>query len=172
MCLIVVFCGIGLFFLNDTLNSTQQTLEQSQNENVQKGKTIQKLNSNITALNGYNSNLEASLSLEQSKREKAETELNTLKNIYMEQQPLFIKSTSFNFNSGYLSFEYYGYYEKTVTLGVRAFDDDYSWSNSTTFNVQKGHHSSSIYLSTCLSSSRWYSFELLIGNKIIGGDRH
>ena len=172
LCLIVVFCGIGLFFLNDTLNSTQQTLEQSQNENDQKGKTIQKLNSNITALNGYNSNLEASLSLEQSKREKAETELNTLKNIYMEQQPLFIKSTSFNFNSGYLSFEYYGYYEKTVTLGVRAFDDDYSWSNSTTFNVQKGHHSSSIYLSTCLSSSRWYSFELLIGNKIIGGDRH
>lgn len=133
LCLIVASCGIGLFFLNDTLNSTQQTLKQSQNENVQKGKTIQKLNSNITALNGYNSNLKASLSLEQYKREKAETELNTLKNIYMEQQPLVIKSTSFNFNSGYLSFEYYGYYEKTVTLGVRAFDDDYSWSNSTTF---------------------------------------
>ena len=56
LCLIVVSCGIGLFFLNDTLNSTQQTLKQSQNENVQKGKTIQKLNSNITALNGYNSN--------------------------------------------------------------------------------------------------------------------
>ena len=103
LCLIVVSCGIGLFFLNDTLNSTQQTLKQSQNENVQKGKTIQKLNSNITALNGYNSNLKASLSLEQYKREKAETELNTLKNIYMEQQPLVIKSTSFNFNSGYLS---------------------------------------------------------------------
>lgn len=138
LCLIVASCGIGLFFLNDTLNSTQQTLKQSQNENVQKGKTIQKLNSNITALNGYNRNLKASLSLEQYKREKAETELNTLKNIYMEQQPLVIKSTSFNFNSGYLSFEYYGYYEKTVTLGVRAFDDDYSWSNSTTFNVGKG----------------------------------
>lgn len=137
LCLIVVSCGIGLFFLNDTLNSTQKTLKQSQNENVQKGKTIQKLNSNITALNGYNSNLKASLSLEQYKREKAETELNTLKNIYMEQQPLVIKSTSFNFNSGYLSFEYYGYYEKTVTLGVRAFDDDYSWSNSTTFIYRK-----------------------------------
>lgn len=172
LCLIVVFCGIGLFFLNDTLNSTQQTLEQSQNENVQKGKTIQKLNSDITVLNGNISNLESSLSLEQSKREEAETELNTLKNIYMEQQPLFIKSTSFNFNSGYLSFEYYGYYEKTVTLGVRAFDGNYSYSNSTTFNVEKGHHSSSIYLSSYLSSSRWYSFELLIGNKIIGGDRH
>lgn len=172
LCVVVVVCGIGLFFLNDTLNSTQLTLEQSQNENIQKGKTIQKLHSNITALQGDISNLESSLSLEQSKREEVETELKTLKSIYLEQQPLFIKSTSFNFNTGWLSFEYYGYYEKTVTLGVRAFDGDYSYSNSTTFTVEKGHHASSIYLSSSLSSSRWYSFELLIGDKIIGGDRH
>lgn len=172
LCVVVAVCGIGLFFLNDTLNSTQQTLEQSQSENVQKGKTIQKLNSNITTLNGNISDLESSLSLEQSKREEAETELNALKNIYQEQQPLFVKGTSFNFNTGWLSFDYYGYYDKTVTLGVRAFDGDYSYSNSTTFTVEKGHHSASIYLSSNLSSSRWYSFELLIGNKIIGGDRH
>ena len=82
------------------------------------------------------------------------------------------KSTSFNFNTGWLSFEYYGYYEKTITLGVRAFDGNYSHSNSTTFNVKKGHHASFIYLSNHLISSRRYSFELLIGNKIIGGDRH
>lgn len=172
LCLLVVLCGTGLFFLNDTLNNTQQTLEQSQNENVQKGKTIQKLNADITILNGNISNLESSLSYEQSKREEAETELNTLKNIYTEHQPLFIKSTSFNFNTGYLSFEYYGYYEKTITLGVRAYDGNNSYSNSTTFNVEEGHHFASIYLSSYLSSSRWYSFELLIGNKIIGGDRH
>ena len=172
LCLLVVLCGTGLFFLNDTLNNTQQTLEQSQNENVQKGKTIQKLNADITILNGNISNLESSLSYEQSKREEAEAELNTLKNIYTEHQPLFIKSTSFNFNTGYLSFEYYGYYEKTITLGVRAYDGNNSYSNSTTFNVEKGHHFASIYLSSYLSSSRWYSFELLIGNKIIGGDRH
>ncbi len=172
LCLIVALCGIGLFFLNDTLNSTQQTLEQSQNENVKKSNTIRNLNSNISTLNGNISNLESSLALEQSKREEAESELNNLKSIYQEEQPLFIKSTSFNFNTGRLSFEYYGYYEKTITLGIRAFDGDYSYSNSTTLTVEKGHHSSSIYLSCNLSSSRWYSFELLIGNKIIGGDRH
>lgn len=169
---VVAVCGIGLFFLNDTLNSTQQTLEQSQSENVQKGETIQKLISNITVLNGNINDLESSLSLEQSKREEAEAELNALKNIYQEQQPLFVKSTSFNFNTGWLSFDYYGYYDKTVTLGARAFDGYDSYSNSTTFTVEKGHHSASIYLSSNLSSSRWYSFELLIGNKIIGGDRH
>lgn len=172
LCLLVVLCGIGLFFLNDTLNSTQQTLSESQNDNIQKEKTIKKLNSDIIVLNGNISNLESSLSSEQSKRKKAETDLNTLKNIHMEHQPLFIKSTSFNFNTGWLSFEYYGYYKKTITLGVRAFDGNYSHSNSTTFNVEKGHHASFIYLSSHLISSRRYSFELLIGNKIIGGDRH
>lgn len=126
LCLLVVLCGIGLFFLNDTLNSTQQTLSESQNDNIQKEKTMKKLNSDIIALNGNISNLESSLSSEQSKRKKAETDLNTLKNIHMEHQPLFIKSTSFNFNTGWLSFEYYGYYKKTITLGVRAFDGNYS----------------------------------------------
>lgn len=174
LCMIVALCGIGLFSLNGTLNSTQQTLEQSQNENVKKEEAIQMLKSFITTLKGKISNLESSLSMEQSKRQEVETELNSLKNIYLEQQPLFIKSTSFNFMTGWLSFEYYGYYEKTVTLGVRAFGDNnsYSYSNSATFTVEKGHHSASIYLSGNLSSSQWYSFELLIGNKIIGGDRN
>ena len=59
-----------------------------------------------------------------------------------------------------------------MTLVVKAFDGEYSFSNSTSFLVEKGHHSSSIYLSRNLDDSRWYSFELLIGNKIVGGDRH
>lgn len=57
-------------------------------------------------------------------------------------------------------------------LTVKAFDGNSSYSYSTNFLVEKGHHSGSIYLSRYLSGSRWYSFELLIGNKIIGGDRH
>lgn len=172
LCLLVVLCGIGLFFLKDTLNSTQQSLEHAQNENISKGKTIQQQKSAITTLNGNISNLESSLAYEQSKREEIETELNNLRNVYQDKQPMFIKSTSFNFSSGWLTFEYYGYYEKTVTLVVKAFSGNYSYSNSSSFSVEKGHHSSSIYLNSNLNSSQWYSFELLIGNKIIGGDRH
>lgn len=172
LCLIVVLCGVGLFFLKDALNSTQQTLEQSQAENTQKGQIIQKQGSQITALNDDIKNLRYSLSTEEDRREKAETELNTLKDVYQEKQPMFVKSTSYNFNTGYLSFDYYGYYEKDITLIVRAFDGSYSYSNSTYFSVERGNHSSSIYLNSNMNSSRWYSFELLIGNRIIGGDRH
>lgn len=172
LCLIVALCGVGLFILKDTLNSTQQTLERSQTENVQKGKTILKQSSQISTLNDEINNLKYSLTIEEGRREEAETELNTLKDVYLDKQPLFVKSTSFNFSSGYLSFEYYGYYEKSITLVVKAFDGNYSYSNSMSFFVEKGHNISSIYLSRNLNSSRWYSFELLIGNKIIGGDRH
>lgn len=152
-------------------NSTRQALEELQSENGQKDETIQGLNSNITALNGNICDLETSLSLEQSKREKAEAELDSLKKIYLEQQPLLVKSTSFDFDTGWLSFDYYGYCDQTVKLEVRAFGD-YSYYNSMTFTVEKGHHSASIYLNSNLDRSCWYSFELLIGNKIIGGDRH
>lgn len=172
LCLILVFCGIGLYFLNNNLNSTKHTLEMSQKDNAKKQMTIQNQDSIISAQNSNISDLESSLSFEQRKRSEAETELNTIKDLHSDRQPLFVKNTSFSYSSGWLSFEYYGYYDTTVTLGVRAFDGNNSYSNSTSFTVQKGHHSGSIYLNSGLSGSRWYSFELLIGNKIIGGDRH
>lgn len=172
LCLILVLCGVGLYSLNNNLSSTKHTLEMSQKDNANKQITIQNQDSIISALNSNISDLESSLSFEQRKRSEAETELNTIMDLHSNRQPLFVKSTSFSYSSGLLSFEYYGYYDTTVTLGVRAFDGNNSYSNSTSFTVQKGHHSGSIYLNSGLSGSRWYSFELLIGNKIIGGDRH
>lgn len=172
LCIVVVLCGFGLYFLKDSLDNTQQSLQHEQTENENKSKVIKSLNSKIANLNTAIQNLETSLSYEKSKREEAETELNGLTEVYKNQQPLFIKNTSFSFNTGYLDFDYYGYFDKNITLTVKAFDGNSSYSYSTNFLVEKGHHSGSIYLSSHLSGSRWYSFELLIGNKIIGGDRH
>ncbi len=172
LCLILVLCGVGLYSLNNNLSSTKHTLEMSQKDNANKQITIQNQDSIISALNSNISDLESSLSFEQRKRSEAETELNTIMDLHSNRQPLFVKSTSFSYSSGLLSFEYYGYSDTTITLGVRAFDGDNSYSNSTSFTVQKGNHSGSIYLSSSLHGSRWYSFELLIGNIIIGGDRH
>lgn len=172
LCVVVVLCGFGLYSLKDSLDNTAQSLQHEQAENESKSKVIMNLNSKIANLNGTIQNLETSLSYEKSKREEAETELNGLAEVYKDKQPLFIKNTSFSFDTGYLDFDYYGYYDKNITLTVKAFDGNSSYSYSTNFSVEKGHHSGSIYLSRYLSGSRWYSFELLIGNKIIGGDRH
>lgn len=172
LCFIAVSCSIGLFFLKIALNDTELNLQKAQKENAQKSETIKEQNTFIASLKNNISDLQSLLTAEKEQREDIERELGQLMEIYNEKQPLFVKSTSFNFDTGWLSFDYYGFCEKTVTLNIRAFNGDYSYSNSTTLLVEKGHHSYSIYLNSSLNSSKWYSFELLIGNRIVGGDRH
>lgn len=172
LCFIVVAFGIGLFLLKNSLNDTTYSLKQAQDENEQKGKIIIDQETSISSLKNNIAELEFLLSAEKEQRKNVEDELYQFTEIYNEKQPLFVKSTSFDFETGWLSFDYYGFCEKEVTLGVKAFNEDYSYSNSTTLLVEKGHHSSLIYLSSGLNGSKWYSFELLIGDRIVGGDRH
>ena len=92
-------------------------------------------------------------------------------NFLNEMHPFIVKGSSFDFDTGWLSFDYYGLRDTTITVQVKAFGD-YAYSNSSNIEIEKGYHSNSIYLNSGLNSSNWYSFELLVGNKIIGGDRH
>lgn len=165
LCILIVVCGIGLFFLKNSLDSTKNNLEKAQSDITQKTTTIETLNRKVT-------DLQTSLSEEQSRREKAEDDFVEFKKFLNDRQPFIVKKTSFSFNTGELSFDYYGLRDATVTLEAKAFNGDRCYSNSTSMYVKKGHQSFSIYLSSSLNSSNWYSFELLVGNKIVGGDRH
>lgn len=172
LCLILVACGIGLYFLNGNLESTKETLGQTQWENIKKEKTIKQQNDTIGSLQANVSHLETSLSSEQTKRIEAEKKLSALSDACSNLQPIIIKSTSFNFTTGQLSFDYFGFVDRTITLSVKAYGNGMNYSNSTSFYVQKGLHSSSIYVSDALYPNVYYSFELLIGGKIIGGGIH
>lgn len=163
--ILILFCGIGLFFLNDSLKNTKANLEQA-------NQTISNKDNTIVILNNKISSLKTSLTDEKEMREKAENDFASFKSFLNDRQPFIVKSTSFTFNTGWFSFDYYGLRDETVTLQVKAFNGDESYRNSTSMDVKKGYNSFSIYLSDNLNGSTWYSFELLIGNKIIGGDRH
>ena len=163
--ILILFCGIGLFFLNDSLKNTKANLEQA-------NQTISNKDNTIVILNNKIGSLKTSLTDEKEMREKAENDFASFKSFLNDRQPFIVKSTSFTFNTGWFSFDYYGLRDETVTLQVKAFNGDESYRNSTSMDVKKGYNSFSIYLSDNLNGSTWYSFELLIGNKIIGGDRH
>lgn len=163
--LMILGCGAGLFFLNDNLKNAKANLEQA-------NQTINNKEKNITSLNNNIISLRNSLDNEKERREKAENDFVSFKSLLNDRQPFIVKKTSFNFDTGWLSFDYYGLRDETMSLQVKAFDGDESYSNSTSMNVKKGHNKFSVYLSDELYRSNWYSFELLIGNKIIGGDRH
>ena len=171
LALAILGCGIGLFFLNDNLNMTKSELADANNTISIRNDTIESKNNQITDLRHDVHNLNMYLNDERERREQVEKDYESFKNSLNNMQPFIVKSTSFNFSSGWLSFDYYGLRDTTVTVQVKAFGN-YAYSNSANIDIEKGYHSNSIYLSSGLNNSDWYSFELLVGNRIIGGDRH
>ena len=168
---VILSCGIGLLLLNDNLKMTKNELTEANNTISIQNDSIRSKNSQISNLQRNIHNLKVDLSAEVERRESIEEEFYSFQDMISERQPLLIKSTSFNFNTGWLSFDYYGLREETITMQVKAFGD-YNYSNSSNINIEKGHRSASIYLNSSLSDSNWYSFELLLNNIIVGGDRH
>ena len=73
LCVLVVLCGMGLFFLKDSLDYTRSSLESAQSDITQKSETIKTLNRKIA-------NLQTALSEEQSRRENVENSFSELKN--------------------------------------------------------------------------------------------
>lgn len=169
---LILGCGVGLFFLNDNLRSTRANLAQANQTIQDKNNTINGLNDNIRNLKNNITNLTDSLNNEKELRVKTENDFTSLTSLLNDRQPFIVKGSSFSWGSGRLTFDYYGFREETITLQAKAVNGDVSYTQSTSMDVKKGDNSFSIYISNNLNSSTWYSFELLIGNKIIGGDRH
>jgi hypothetical protein len=199
--LVLLGCVIGLFSLNDDLNITRdalssanstisvqsdslsnqsnrisildsekRVLEQSrQNERMKRIKTESELDS----LYSENQELEQSYQEERFLRVRAENKLGNLMKIIGGRQPFIIKRTKFNFKSGYLDFDYYGMTDEIVTLNVCAYNNsgDFFSANSA-IHIKPGDNSASIFLSRNLNVAKWYSFEILKGNTILGGGRH
>jgi hypothetical protein len=164
--LILLGCGIGLIFLNDNLNTTKFALNEANNSIIELKKSIDSKNNKIVNLEDINHILEL-------KYQEAKNNLTNLQNLIGERQPFFITSTTFNFRTGYLSFNYYGFKNESAKIEVRAYNDDgYYYINSTDIDIFVGDNSNKIYLSKDLDSQRWYSFEILKENIILGGDRH
>lgn len=169
--LLLVGCGLGILSLNNNLTSTKDELAQAIQTISDQQDSITEKNSLIIKLNQDTQFLTDKLQSEVSRREEIETEFTSLKNGF--GQPLFIMGSSFNFNSGNLSFTYFGIQETTLKLYVRAYRNNENYYNSGQVNIKKGTNTSSIFLSRGLDSNKYYSFEILVDDTIIiGGGRH
>lgn len=169
--LTVIGCGIGLLFLNNNLNITKSELADANNTINIKNDTIKSKDHQITDLQRDFHNLRIDLNEERLQREQVESDYENFRNSLYNIQPLIIKSTSFNFDNGWLSFDYYGLADTIVNVHIKAYGEGV-YSNSSMIAIEKGHQTNSIFLNRGLNSSNWYSFILLVGDKVIGGDRH
>lgn len=170
---VLLGCAIGLFSLNDDLNITRDALSNAKDTiNMQKDSLISQ-RVRISNLNRKNRELEQSRQSEQARRVEAENNLERLKKTISERQPFIIKRTSFDFRSGYLSFDYYGMTDEFVAINIRTYNDDgVSFSTNSNIYIESGDNSASIYVSRSLDNQKWYLFEILKDNIILGIDRH
>lgn len=170
---VLIGCTIGLFSLNDNLKITRNALSNANDTISMQNDSISNQNSYISKLHKDIKRVTDKLEREHSQRTKVESDLDKIKKIITTRQPFFIKKTSFDYNTGYLNFEYYGMINETVTLNVRAHNnigDTYNINSD--INIHLGSNTASIYVSRYMSSNYKHSFEILRDNVIIGGGRH
>lgn len=164
--LILFLCVGGLYLLNVNLNVTRENLSSAENTICEQKDLLDRKNDSI--LNLTDKNL-----TETARRVEAESSLERLNSMIKSRQPFIVTRTSFNFSTGYLSFDYYGLKEETITLRIRAYNDDGDRVyREIEFNVEKGTKSASVYVSSYLEGSKYYSFEIMKDNIILGGGRH
>mgnify|MGYP000116744625 FL=1 len=164
--LVLVLCVGCLYLLNVDLNSTRENLFSAENTIREQKDLLDRKNDSI--LNLTDKNL-----AETARRVEAESSLERLNSMIKSRQPFIVTRTSFDFSTGYLSFDYYGIKEETITLRIRAYNDNGDRVyREIEFNVEKGTKSASVYVSSYLEGSKYYSFEIMKDNIILGGGRH
>jgi len=157
---------VGLFTTRSALSNANETIDRQTSE-------ITSQSAEIDNLNSENYRLDESRRAEANRRQEAEDNLEQLRSMIGGRQPFIVRNTQFDFNNGYLTFDYYGFVEETVDIQVRAFGEDGEVvTNSGSIEIFEGDNTAMIYLSSSLDSGKWYSFELLKGNTILSGDRH
>lgn len=166
-------CAIGLFFLNDNLKMTRSALSRANNTISTQMDSLDVLHNNYKKLYDGHKELRQTYQKERERRVIVEKDLENLNKRILNRQPFIVKGTTFDFHSGYLKFDYYGISDTTVTINIRAYNENgTSYNVSSNIAIESGDNSTSVYVSRSLDSGKWYSFEILKGNVIIGGDRH
>ena len=135
--------------------------------------TIKKREETIQTLKDEKKELQILLDVEKDSRKKAEEKLEEITVNLAGSLPMVVTSTSFSFAKGYLTFTYYGLKDTTIDLTGKAVNGSVLYEQKKkSFSIHKGFNKDSIYITSNLNGSTWYSFELLKGYKILGGDMH
>lgn len=192
--LIVIGCGIGIYFLNRNLNTTQGQLVEANkdiaekkellnvaNKNIEskdstisvRNETINSQNSTISSLNdtinSYKERYEEELSL----RHDAEEKYDSYKSTLAGYQPFLVRNTSFDFSSGKYKISYYGLVYGKYSFTFRVICPDNSIKTfERSFWVYSGTDNATVTLSNSFNSSNYYVIEIMYNNRVIGGSRH
>jgi len=167
LALAIFGCGVGLFFLNDTLKMTKGQLDEANNVIIEKDNDIKYKNKRITNLNNSIDSLQYEYNEEHNKKVKIEERLTNICN----SNPFVI--TNCSVSSSDFNFDYYSDQEKDVTVTLKAINEKSLEivSNTHTFTVYKGSMSKKLNFNYRLDSSDYYYVILIYDGRIIAGKR-
>lgn len=165
--LVVIGCGIGIYFLYDNLNNTQGQLDEANNTIVEKNNVIDSKNNRINNLKSSIDSLQKVYNEEHNRKVAIEERLTKV----CSSNPFIV--TSCSVGSEEFSFDYYADEEKDVTVTLKAINEKNSEivSNSHSITVYKGTGSKKLHFHYKLSGSEYYYVVLMYDGHIIAGKR-
>ena len=156
----IAFCGIGILYLKDDLKSTQNDLNRTKKEVIQKNNTIELSHDSIV-------NLTQSLQDKIEENQVIREQKNKAYNIY----PIII--SNININSSKISFDYYSPSRKDITISIVATNTNHSEviSNSHQLTFYEGGGKKELSFDRTLDSSDYYYVCVLYDGYMIAGKR-
>lgn len=168
---VLVCCCGGLYFLYDSLNQTERKLRDTAYELAVANDTIESNRLDIARLNARVSSLSSSLASERRQKEDLQERLDDM----LRSAPFVVTGSSFSFASRYYECKYYASEsgEKSITVKVISNSSgNVVMSRTMQLSLQEGYGNFSVYVNRSLDSSRWYTFEIWYGNRLLGGSQH
>lgn len=164
---IVIACGIGLYFLNKSLNDTQDRLDTANNTISEKESIILNKDSIISNLCDTVRSLEDNLKREVSAKEKIESSLQSI----CSYSPFAVTGCLVDANQ--FKFYYFCPEEKEITVTLKAVNEKNSEIVTSTYTLTfyKGTGSKSLDFYRKLDSSKYYYVVLMYDGHIIAGKR-
>lgn len=165
--LIVAGCAIGIYFLNENLNDTQDQLETANNTISEKEHVISSKNLHISSLRDSVTTLKLDLRREVYARKQIE---QSIKN-FCSYSPFAI--TNCEVNANYFKFDYFIPEDKEISVTLKAINDRNGEivSNTHILTFYKGSGSKNLNFSRRLDSSQYYYVVLIYNDHIVAGKR-
>lgn len=165
--LMVMACGIGLYFLNENLNDTQNKLDTANSTISVKENIIANRNSMISNLRDSLKSLEYNLNIETEAKEKAES---LLQNIWS-YSPFAVINCEVNADQ--FKFDYFSPEEKEITVTLKALNEKNNEIVTSTYilTLYEGAWSTCLDFYRGLDPSQYYYVVLMYNGHIIAGKR-
>lgn len=168
--LVVIVCGVGLFYLNNNLTHTENQLHDAKYAIRLKTDTIKNKDSLITDLDDKLFSTIYQLNDLKNKNTKLQEEFKEYKDKIIKLRPFLFEGFSFNPYTGRLTIKYYGLIKDFIRIRIylRSNTDTMFYSKDIYLNI--GSNETDIYINKVdENASETYYFEIIYDKHIIGG---